>query len=687
MSISLITEYPLWFIIFCVFLGALYSFVLYRKEKKFEEVSAFIRWVMATARFFVAGLLAFFLLSPLMKTMQRELEKPVIIIATDNSESILFNKDSAYYKNQLKNDLQELSNSLNKDFSVQHYSFGDKVKNEFDFSFSEKQTDLSSLFSETETRYNNRNLGAVIIATDGLYNKGANPVYTSSSIQAPVYTIALGDTTIKKDVILKDVRHNSLAFLGNDFPVQVVTSANKLSGSKTMLSISKNGKTIFNQTIDITQNNFINEQIVKLTADLPGTQHYTISLSEVKGEHTINNNKRDIYINVLDARQKILIISTAAHPDIAALKQSIEQIQTYEATTVLANELNEPLKKYNLIIAHRLQQSNTKIFNELEQGNIPTLFIGGNIPESYTGVKISVSNNKTNDAEASLQESFNLFNISDDLKNYAKNFPALQCPFGNYSLANSAQAMINQRIGIVNTNNPLIVFNQKEDRKTAFITGEGIWKWRMHDYADNNNHTIFNELIHKTIQYLAVKADKSFFRVSGKNTFTENQDIEFNAEVYNQSYEPINNVEVNITITNSENKKYQFAFYQSGNAYHLNSGTFAAGNYSYEAQTKVGDKIHKQSGKFIISPVVIESTNTIANHNLLYNLSKKFGGEMIYPNQLNKLSEIILKRDDIKTISYTQKKLTDLIEFEWLFYLLISLLSIEWFLRKRNGAY
>jgi len=83
----------------------------------------------------------------------------------------------------------------------------------------------------------------------------------------------------------------------------------------------------------------------------------------------------------------------------------------------------------------------------------------------------------------------------------------------------------------------------------------------------------------------------------------------------------------------------------------------------------------------------IEKINTVADHNLLYNLAVRSGGEMIYPGQMNNLSEMIKSREDIKTISYTQKRFSEILNFPWLLILIITLLSAEWFMRKRAGGY
>ena len=183
-----------------------------------------------------------------------------------------------------------------------------------------------------------------------------------------------------------------------------------------------------------------------------------------------------------------------------------------------------------------------------------------------------------------------------------------------------------------------------------------------------------------------MKVDKSFFKVIAKNNFLENEAIEMEAEVYNESYELINEPEVNITITNSENKNFPFTFSKTANAYRLNAGMMPVGEYKYEAKVKVGDKMYTQKGSFSVSALQVELINTVADHQMLFSLAKKHNGEMVYPNQLEKLVADLNKRDDIKSVSYTEKKLTDLINLKWIFFLLLTLLSIEWFMRKRNGS-
>jgi hypothetical protein len=690
---SIVFEYPSWFILFCLAAGFTYAFILYRRDKKFTELSIRMVQLMASFRFISVSILALLLLSPLIKSVNREVEKPVIIIAQDNSESLIVGKDSSFYKTEYKTKLQKLIGELNNKYEVRSYTFADKISelNTTDsVKFNEKQTDISSLFDEIETRYSNRNVGALIIATDGLYNKGSNPVYTSSKVKFPVYTIALGDTTIKKDLIITKAEHNRVAYLGNQFPVSILIDAKRYKGKASTLTINKGETILFTQQVNINADAFTTTIPVILDAKETGLQHYRIKLSALPEEISTSNNVQDVFINVLDAREKILILSAAPHPDVAALKDALTENLNYEVESYTLDEFDKQLKKYNLVILHQLPGANnaaTTLLSELNAANIPMWSFSGASAILKKDLSISSVTSRTNESEPILDANFPLFTISDELRKAVKDFPAVSCPFGNIQPSNSSNVLLYQRIGIVETKNPMMMFGTEGENKVAVFMGEGIWKWRLQDFAANGNHDLFNEFVSKTVQYLSVKVDKSFFRISGKNNFLENEPVQMEAEVYNQSYELINEPEINIVISDSKNKKYPFTFSKTSNAYHLNAGLFPVGEYKYDAKVKVGEKLYSQQGEFSLSPMQIEFTNTTADHQMLFALSKKHNGEMIYPHMMEKLSETLNLRNDIKSVSYSEKKLNDLINLKWIFFIILALITVEWFMRKRNGAY
>ncbi len=696
MNIKIVTEAPAWFLLLCILAGAAYAGVLYWRERLKNGMPSWLVGTLGFLRFLSVSVIAFLLMSPLLKTVFREVEKPVIVIATDYSESITANKDSAWYKNDFPDQLKELETSLNENYTVVQYAFGDHFSEGADTAFNHKETDISQLFEELETRYSDRNLGAVILATDGIYNRGTGPLYAAEWLKAPLFCIAAGDTTVRKDVLIENVRNNSVAFLGNKFPAEVIVHADKCKGENVTVTVSKGGQVINSQRIAINNDAFTATVPFELQATVTGIQRYSVSVSSVNGEDNSANNRHDFFVEVLDSRQKILIAAAAPHPDIAALKLSIENNDNYQVTTALINDLPQDISKFNLAILHSIPSDNSagqKLLSDLDAAGIPIWYITG-VQSKYTlfnsrktGITIEMNGNRPNDCQPVIVRDFPLFAYSEKTLSWFQQLPAVQVPFAGFEANNSVSVLLKQKIGALNTDYPLLSFSDQNGRKSAMFTGEGIWRWRLADFSDNGNHDAFNEFIGKIIQYLSLVEEKSFFRVTAPNSVPENDRASFDAEVYNKSFELVQNTDVFLDITDEQGRKYNNTFSKTTRAYHLDAPLLPPGEYTWEARTKIGTENYSKKGKFVVTPLLAEKVVTTANHRLLFNLSAAHNGNVVYPKELSKLADLIRSREDIRPVIYNPQKMMDLIQIWWIFAILMGLLTIEWFIRKRNGAY
>ncbi|MEI6059960.1 MAG: hypothetical protein WCR72_04590 [Bacteroidota bacterium] len=695
MGFSLITSYPVWFVLLCVLAGAAYAALLYYREKN-NDFSILTTRTLILLRAIAVSLIAFLLLSPLLKTVSRYTEKPIVLLALDNSGSIMLEKDSAYYKSEFVNKYRKLADELSKKYNVQTYTFGEKVSTGLNPTFSEKQTNMSGLFSEIKDRYSNRNLAALILAGDGIYNQGADPLYACDDAPYSIYTVAMGDTAQQKDIVISRVNYNRIAFLGNDFPVEITVTAFKCAGTQSTIAVSSGTQENHSEKFQIGEALYSHTFTTKLTASKPGLQRYRITLSGIPGEISTANNYREIFVEVLDGRQKILLLHSAPHPDISALKQAIGKNKNYAVDDFLLSDFNGSVASYSLVILHQVPAINDigfQVTNQLKTSTVPVLFIIGsqsNIPaynNLMTGLMIPQAMSSFNEATGVLNPDFSLFSLGPEVEHLIPDFPPLRVPFSQYKPGTAAQVLLYQKIGNVNTRIPLILFNQGVDRKSATITGEGLWRWRLANYAKVGNQLAFDDLFSKIVQFLAVKEDKSQFRVLLKNNFGENEAVEIDAELYNDSYQLVNEPEVNIVITDGNKKNFPYAFTRTSNAYYLNAGSLPPGEYSYKASADFGGKAYQKTGLFTVMPINVESMNTVANHVLLNNIASRHKGKMVYPSQLDQVEQLLAARDDLKTIAYTQKRYTELVSFLPILLLLLGLLSAEWFIRKRNGSY
>ncbi len=681
-----------WWTPVCLLVGVLYAWLMYRQPVNLSDK---VRYLLAVLRAIAIFLIAFLLVSPLIKTVTYQPQKPLVLIAQDNSSSITTFKPKAFDVNQFNKQIAALKGLLGSDYDVREFHFDRNLHTGLNTAYNGKQTNIASAIKQLNERFVNQNIGALILPTDGLYNQGADPQYEARNLKTSIYPIALGDTVPRRDLLIGNVNYNKTAFLGNDFIVEVLAEAYQSQGENMRLTVTEGGRLSHTQNIAVNSQSFRKTVSLKLHADRKGVHQYSIKLAPVSNELSVQNNEETIYIEVLDARQKILLVYNSPHPDVSVIKQLVEHNKNYELKAVQANDINtvKPTD-YGLIILYQLTAGDNlalRIF--AAQSKVPLWYIAGaqsnldDFNQEQSTIRIIAGRTDVQEEFAVPATGFSLFTLSDSTLSKLNKFPPLLAPFGNYGSAAGASVLLKQKIGSVSTTYPLLAFQDADGRRTAALAGEGIWRWNLAEFDEYGSHAALEELFSQSIQYLTANANRQRFRVyPAKNVFDEGENILLNAELYNDALQLINTPDVNITLKNTAiNKNYSFLFSRSGQSYQLNAGILPAGTYSYSAVSKLGRQTFNAKGQFTVRALNLESRQSSANHQLLYTLAKQSGGQVLQPSQMGQLADLIRKNDNIKTVVYDDQQYTDLVDSKWFFVLILALLSTEWFLRKREG--
>ena len=196
---QLLLSYPWWFVAICLLAGFGYAYLLYKPQFKQRPFKT-----MAVLRFLSVSLLCFFLLGPVLIQLLNEIQKPKILMVLDESESIVANKYANYYKNAFLQNWLKTNETLGDDYEIEFLSMAKGLKFSDSIHFNQKRTNISQVFDFVNNTYARENIGAVILATDGIYNQGNNPIYKSLNKNTILYTIGLGDTILKKDLLIKE---------------------------------------------------------------------------------------------------------------------------------------------------------------------------------------------------------------------------------------------------------------------------------------------------------------------------------------------------------------------------------------------------------------------------------------------------------------------------------------------------
>ena len=85
---SLSFQYPAWYFALCLLLGVLFATGLYFRDKRFEDQSAWLPYVMGFFRFLSGTAISALLLSPLLKSIITEQKEAIVVLVQDKSSSI-----------------------------------------------------------------------------------------------------------------------------------------------------------------------------------------------------------------------------------------------------------------------------------------------------------------------------------------------------------------------------------------------------------------------------------------------------------------------------------------------------------------------------------------------------------------------------------------------------------------------
>ena len=640
-----------------------------------------VYWFLAFLRFLSLLSIFVLLINPIISRKITEIKKTPLPIVVDNSKSIAELK-ATKEANELYQKIAK-NKDITEKYDVQLFSFDEDFKSLEQLDFKGTQSHIDGVAKNLKQLFRNTNY-PVVLFTDGNQTMG-NDYLFSFQENTSVFPVVLGDTTTVFDLKINQINVNKYAFLKNKFPVEVFLQYNGNQTISTTFAIQKGNQTIHKQNITFTKDKKAQSISVLLNADKVGIAKYkAVISSEIKEKNTFNNTK-NFAVEVIDQRSEIALISTINHPDLSALKRSIEVNQQRKVIILKPNEI-KALEKYNVLILYQPDATFKTIVDKNKVTQLNTFIITGtttdfnfvNQIQSDLTFKMSSQNE---DYLATFNADFNLFaqpNIGFE------NFPPLQHKFGTITLKNNLSTLLSARIRNVELQNPILTFAENGSKRNAYLIGENIWKWRLETNINKKSFDEFDLFTDKIIHFLMTNASKKNLNVTYESFYNSGENIEISAEFFNKNYEFDEKAQLTIQVVNTKNKaSKKYDLLKATNNYKVNLDGLEPGNYSFKITEKQSNSSF--SGLFEVLDFDIEKQFVNPDKTRLEQLASNTNGAVFYPNQMEQLIKSLVENQNYTPIQKTTIKKSPLIDWTWLLLLLIASLAIEWFVRKYNG--
>ncbi|MEL7834600.1 vWA domain-containing protein [Fodinibius sp. Rm-B-1B1-1] len=667
-----------------------------------QSVPKKFRYTLITLRALVFGILLLVLINPFIKTETSYLEPANILVLLDNSASTNIQKADYQGRDSYNEVLNTLRFPESDAVNLNPLSFGNRVNpTSFDsLTFNDDQTDLSAAVEAIQGQENDIN--AAILVSDGIYTMGRNPIYETSDLEIPVFTIGVGDTTIQEDVLVSSISTNSSGYLNTTQSVTVTINSQGFQGASIPVELRKGDEILSTKTVVPEIENSSSEINFELLLNQEGLQQYEIHIPTLEGEWTAENNTQRFSIDVQDTKQRILSLALEVHPDVRFVRSlllSDENTSLTNRTWLQGNRFIEgdfdvDPDSLDLVIIHGYPQTGlsadieTRLKLIIEE--VPYIvaatpqFGAGRFEEEIAQLPVNAGDLR-NYSPVTLH--LNIENTDHPILELTpvtfNRLPPLAFPTDNIMPVTGTQVLFQSVHQGEPTGQPVITVQELGNRRQAMIAAFNWYRYQQNPNAEVQQFV--RQLWQNIISWTATDPDNELLDMQPqKSSFSGSENVMFNASLVNErgESEPDANIMVTIQSDSMESRTYSMEHVNNGN-YRLNLTPLPEGLYSFEGSAQKGDRVlDTQKGKFSVSASNAEFINTTRNDQLLRQLAQRTDGEYIPFDSLANFWDRLNGRELLNSQEKTETDFFYLHQHLGWFLLMILLLCAEWIIRK-----
>lgn len=681
-------------------IGAISLFIAWWTYSSLSSIPVLKKGTLIGLRALALFILVLLLFNPFISRLFTDEANQRVAVYLDNSQSITIERGEYDGINSFREIITEFENSKSDELEFDFFLFDDSITRNDELTGTGVRTNINNVvehLQENETSY----LGAVLFS-DGIITQGRNPIFAAQNLSIPIFTVPVGDTTEVRDIAISNVEYSSTTYSFTSQTIRAEIQQTGYEGESATVQFIMSGELIESQEIDFTTG--VSSHITEFSIDFDkhGFYDFEINVPPKEDELTDQNNRYIFNIEVLDDKTKILSIAYEVHPDVSAIRRFIATDQQNELiTSTWINEQTiigeDPLnlsEEPDLIVLHGLPPNGSNVLNWIENQQTPVLFFA--TPSAFSRLGVSSLRNIIGFNASSIQNvidvqiyhgsgqsSHPLLELTP--QNYQR-FPMLQTFRGNFTLSPLAQPLIFALFQRTETDIPILIAEDTSTRRKAAVNAFGWYRYQQSTMDEVQQ--FYTQFFTNLFSWASTPPDRRTLTLEPtKSSFTENESVEIRAELFNELGEPEPEAFVDIEIFSSGDSPEPLNRFRMNHLrneiYSADIGNYPQGLYRIEGRAVKNDReIGAAETRVNVSQSSIEFLNTRRNDNLLISLADITGGLFISDGDFSEMNEILSRRIADTELTDSREETFFLYQSIIWFFVVLSLLSAEWLLRR-----
>ncbi|PEN14941.1 hypothetical protein CRI94_01215 [Longibacter salinarum] len=689
-------------------------------------LSGWRKAVPATLRFVALTTILFLLAQPVLRRVDEIERNPILAVLVDNSESLQVTtkrdgtsdneSPSLDARSSIRSALQSVE-SL--DGAVRVFAFDRDVRpigtspNATDsLRLDGARTNLAAAIDAARTELQGENLACIALLSDGQYNAGRNPLYTAERSPVPIHTVTLGDTTGARDVQVRRVTTNDIAYVGTELPVQAAIRATQAAGEQVTVRLSRDGNVLDNTTVTLPSGTSERTVQLSFTPENAGLQSLTVSVSSIEGEATERNNAASKTVRVLESKRRVLLLAGAPSPDVGALRRILSRDTDTELTARVVRQdgryydgqLPEDLTEFDVLALVGYPSTSVsdgdlrRVADAVSDGTPVVFFMQptadlGRLSAFSDALPVSLDRARSSSIEALIRPTERgsqhpIMDVENAGTAPWDQLPPLRYNESRWSTSPDARILATIQVRSMELDDPALVIRSRVGQRSAALLASGTWRWTNLPDDLAPARTVWPGVISNLVRWVAARQDTRPVRVQPvQQVFAGSERVEFTGQVYNESQEPISDANISVEITAEDGTEYPLTMEPANNGqYNLDVGVLPEGTYSYSATAVRGNTtVGSDTGEFSVGELTVEYRETRADPVLMRQIAERSGGVALLGPEADRLSEVVQQTEGFKATTFQQEQETELWRTLLFLALILACLAGEWTLRKRFG--
>lgn len=319
--------------------GIVFAWLAWRtyRDCRIERRKRLLFWSLRMVAFLI---LCFILAQPSRRDTRRESEKPALAVLVDISASMDDNPTRASQTRAVRAASFLRSKTIKeaeKDFRVLYYGVGNDLEEGFDpssdLSFHAPRTFLLNALQRLNARLRAENLAGIILLSDGLDQSMLD--LDSLAFTAPLLIPELEDPapiadSEQSDFAITDLAYPKRVIVKWDTRIELSVQRKTGSGSAAFpVHLRQNGEIIKSEQVEFADNERFRKVAFTITPEQIGSQLYDVAI-EPENDQDSSNNRKELLIEVTDAKQRILYLEGVPRWEFKFLKRALLAEKSYQ---------------------------------------------------------------------------------------------------------------------------------------------------------------------------------------------------------------------------------------------------------------------------------------------------------------------------------------------------------------------